>query len=366
MKRLLTVAVLIMVAIGISALEAVELGRIDYIEGGVTISRAGRTLSAPNIDDPLLSGDLIRTASDGQVVIAMDKSTGMRGTVTVRPKSTLYLKLDQVKGEPRTTVDLLAGSMGSKVSKIAGAPTVNVVTDSSVMGVRGTEYGVAVSVNDNTLVTCVEGSVSVSDGTQQLPVPAGHALEKQPGERLRLLPVAVSSVQQFTERWIADEIEAFKADPVRALSDYAKRYNDLADKFAKAYAPFQNSPTPRKWAEEDRTGVKINPMDPTVLREKKEIAGYLLNIRKVLFLFERIYYRVDELSDLVAGTAAEKSLIAPGMTAGDFLASVKADQDRLAAEVSRYRYIESLYAARDTEGGVFGGEDDFFNSSDGF
>jgi len=366
MKRLFIAAVLVASAFASWALESAELGRIDYIEGSVTISRLGKTITAPNIDDALLSGDLIKTSNDGQVVIAMDKSTGMRGTITIRPRSALYLKLDSIKGEPRTTVDLLTGSMGSKVSKIAGAPTVNVVTDSSVMGVRGTEYGVAVSVNDSVLVTCVEGSVAVSDGTDEVPVPAGHGLEKKPGERLRLLPVAVSSVQDFTDRWIADEIEAFKADAPRALADYAKRYQDLSAKFAAAYDPFQSSPTPRKWAEEDRSGVTVNPLDPTVLSEKKEMAGYLLNIRKVLFIFERVYYRVDELSDIVAGTSAEKSLVAPGLTAEDFLASVKADRDKLAAEVSRYRYIESLYAERDPEGDFFGNQDDFFNSSGGF
>ena len=43
-------------------------------------------------------------------------------------------------------------------------------------------------------------------------------------------------------------------------------------------------------------------------------AGYLLNIRKVLFIFERVYYRMDEISDLVAGTPDEKRAIRPGQT----------------------------------------------------
>jgi hypothetical protein len=366
MKRFFIAAILAASALMAWALQSVELGRIDYIEGSVTIGRVGKTIKAPNIDDALLSGDLIRTGSDGQVVIAMDRSTGMRGTVTVNPRSTLYLKLDFMEGQPRTTIDFLTGSMRSKVTKIAGTPRVNVVTDSSVMGVRGTEYGVAVSVNDDVLVTCTEGKVAVSDGTDEMPVPAGHGLEKKPGESLMLLPVAVSSIQDFTQRWMTEEIEAFKADAPRALTDYARRYRDLAARFAEAYAPFQKSPIPRKWAEEDRSGAKIDPMDPSVLQEKKEIAGYLLNIRKVLFIFERVYYRVDQLSDIIAGTSAERALVAPDMTAGEFLQSVKADRDRLASEVARYRYIESLFAERDTEGGFFGNQDDFFNSSDGF
>ena len=306
MKRLFIGTVLAASALMSWALQSVELGRIDYIEGNVTINRVGRTISAPNIDDPLFSGDLIRTGIDGQVVVAMDKSTGMRGSVTINPRSTLYLRLDSLKGQPRTTIDFLTGSMRSKVSKIAGEPRVDVMTESSVMSVRGTEYGVAVSVNDNVLVTCTDGMVVVSDGTDEVPIPAGHGLEKKPGEGLMLLPVAVSSIKDFSQRWMTEEIDAFKADAPRALADFAKRYQDLAAKFAEAYAPFQQSPTPRKWAEEDRSGVKIDPLDPSVLQEKKEIAGYLLNIRKVLFIFERVYYRVDQLSDIASGTARRK------------------------------------------------------------
>jgi hypothetical protein len=165
---------------------------------------------------------------------------------------------------------------------------------------------------------------------------------------------------------MADEISAFRADAPRALAAYAKRYADLSAKFAAAYDPFQKSATPKKWAEEDRTQAKINPLDPTVLREKKEVAGYLLNLRKVLFIFERIYYRIDEISDLVAGTPDEKRLIRPGLTVGDFLASVRGERDKLAAEVARYRYIESLYQARNPDGDAFSSGDDFFSSSDGF
>jgi len=183
---------------------------------------------------------------------------------------------------------------------------------------------------------------------------------------MRFIPVAVSSVKEFSQRWITDEISAFKADAPRALADYARRYADLSAKFAAAYEPFRQSPTPKKWADEDRSGAKINPLDPSVLREKKEIAGYLLNIRKVLFIFERVYYRADELSDAIAGTDAEKLEVRPGQTAGDFIASVKAERDMLAAQVARYRYIEDLYRQRSPDGGAFSSDDDFFSSPDGF
>ncbi len=375
MKRVLIGVLLAVSAIAASALASPKVGAIDYAEGAISIGRGGKTISAPNIGDPVLSGDLIRTQGDGMLVIAMDKNTGMGGKITVKPRSSLYINLDAVKGEPRTQIQILTGAIGSKVSKVTGSPTVTVTSSSAVMAVRGTEFEVVVSINANdagadsqqpTLITCTESKVAVNDGSGEVEVPAGKVLEKRPGEKPRFVPVAVSSVKGYSQKWIADEISAFRADAPRALADYAKRYTDLSAKFAAAYDAFQKSPTPKKWADEDRTGAKINLLDPAVLREKKEIAGYLLNIKKVLFIFERVYYRVDEISDAIAGTAYEKREVKPGQTAGDFISAVKAERDKLAAEVARYHYIEGLFQQRSPDGDAFSSDDDFFASSDGF
>lgn len=375
MKRLLIVCMLVASALAAAALSAARVGAIDYAEGGVSIGREGRTISSPNIGDPVFSGDLIRTQADGMTVIAMDKNTGMIGNLTIKPRSALYVNLDEVKGEPRTRIQILTGAIGSKVTKFSGSPTVTVTTSSAVMAVRGTEYEVVVSINAGdaspgapqaTLVTCTESKVSVNDGQEEVEVPAGKVLEKRPGARLRFLPVAVSSVKGFSEKWIADEIAAFRADAPRALADYAKRYAALSERFAAAYDPFQKSPTPRKWAEQDRAGTKVASLDPSSLRDSKEIAGYLLTIRKVLFAFERVYYRMDDVSELIAGTPDERRQVAPGQTAGDFLAAVRADRDRIAAQVARYCYIEALYRQRNPGGEAFSSDDDFFKSSDGF
>lgn len=375
MKRLLLSLVLPLLGLALFAAEPLPLGRIDYVEGGVSLTRAGKVLPDPNPDDPLFSGDLVKTAGDGLLVIAMDKSTGMGGTITVRSKSALYLRLSEAKGEKKTQIDLLAGSVGSKVKKLAsGAGTMQVTTGGTVAGVRGTEFEVAVSVNEASLVVCSEGEVSYGDGKEELPVPAGKAVEKRPGERLRYLPVAVSSVRQFREKWIADEIAAFRADPVRALAAYEKNYTTLSGNFAKAFEPFQKSEVLRKWIEEDRAGAKLRALDPAVMREKKAIVGDLQSLRKTLFIFERVYYRLEEIEGLVAGTALERRELRPGLTAGDFLRKVRDEREGLARRVGLFRYAEKLYELRNEGGagmpgssggdGFFGDDSDFFGGSD--
>jgi hypothetical protein len=342
-----------------------KVGKIDYIEGGVSISRSGKTISDPNIDDPLQSGDLIKTAGDGMMVIAFDKNTGMSGKLTVSARTSLYLKVESVKGQPKTSIDLLAGTLGSKVTKIAGTPTMSVQTSVAVMGVRGTEYAIAVSVNDAILVTCVEGEVACTDGQSELAVPAGKVVEKRSGEKLKYLPVAISSVKEFRQKWMTDEIAVFRVDAPRALADYEKRYSKLAAQFATDFGPFQKSAALKKWLDEDRAGTKVNPMSPAVMAEKKEMAGHLLKLRKTLFMFERIYYRVDEILSIIEGTPLERSELRPGLTAGDFLLRVKAERDQLARNTALFRYAENLYASRNPDGSAIGGaEDDFFGGED--
>jgi len=124
----------------------------------------------------------------------------------------------------------------------------------------------------------------------------------------------------------------------------------------------------------------VDPHPLHALQAVREIEATLVNevqkvhfrellepkMRKVLFLFERVYYRADELSDAIMGTEAEKSEIRPGQTAGDFIRTVLTERDKLAAMVARYRYIEDLYRQRSPDGEAFSEDDDFFSSSDGF
>jgi len=358
------------------ALATPQVGSIDYVEGTVSIGRSGKTISAPNIGDPIFSGDLVKTTSDGLLVIAMGKGSGMSGTITVRARSTLYLNLDKVKDQPRTKIDIITGSIGSKVAKLAGAGgTMSVASSSAVMAVRGTEFEIYISINMDdekadggqaVLVTCEEGAVAVSDGTSEISAPAGKVVEKRPGKGLRYMPVGVSSVREYGQRWVTDEISAFRADAPRTLGAYAKRYDELSARFVKAFARFKASSIPKRWADEDRTGAAVRPLDPKTMREKKEMAGILLEIRKVLFMFERVYCRADEISAAIAGTDLEKREIRKGLTAGEFLRKLAADRAELEDQVARYRYIAALYAARSPDGEAFSEDDDFFSSPDGF
>lgn len=368
MKHIVAVAALALISVSTIFAQA-SFGEIEYVEGDVTLTRGLKNLGDLNIGDEVLVDDFIKTGSDGVAIIALDRTTGMRGTLTIKARSAVYVRVSQNDAGPKTTLELVAGQIGSKVAKLSASPTLQVKTDSAVMGVRGTEFGVSTSVSGNVLIFCSEGTVEASDGETTVQVPKGRAVEKRTAERLRAVPVAVSSPEDFANRWIADEIEAFRANPARVLAAFEKRYADLGARFGAALEDLQMKVALRKWMDEDRSGARVNPRSPETLREKKELISSILEIRKILFIFERIYYRIDEASALVAGTAAERAEIRPGLTVGAFLRQFDTDRERLARAMAFFRYAERLYALRNEGGAGFSGlggedDDDFFGSSD--
>lgn len=372
MKRIAIIALALLAVSQTFAQKAAPFGSIDYVEGSAIVVRSGKSLGEANIGDDVLPDDMIKTAADGLVVIALDRSTGMRGTLTIKSKSVAYIRLTPDAAGAKSTIEMMAGQLSSKLAKLSGNPTLQVQTDSVVMGVRGTQFSIAGSVNGSVLVVCTEGAVACTDGGEPVSVPAGKAVEKKAGERLKLVPVAISSAEQFEKRWIADEIEAFKGNAVRALADYEKRYTDYMARFNEAFAPLQRSEVLSKWIREDAAGVVPSAGDATTLREKKAIAGDILATRKVLFIFERLYYRIVELDQYVMGTTLEKAELRAGLTVGDFVRRVRSDAPALEKRVFLFRYAEKLYEQRNSGGAGLpgmsapgaGSEDDFFGSSD--
>jgi hypothetical protein len=365
MKRSILVMIGLSIVLSVFAQAQRPFGSIDYAEGTVSIVRAGKSLGDAYIGDDVMPDDMVRTGADGLVIISLDRSTGMRGTLTVKARSVVYLRLQPSDSGVRSTIELVSGQIGSKLARIAGTPSLNVQTESVVMGVRGTAFDIATSVNGSVLILCTEGQVAAKDELTTYTVVAGQGVERKVGQRLRMIPVAITSPERFQQQWISDEIAAFKANAPRALADYERRYIDLMARFTAAFDPLQKSEVLSKWIREDVMGSRITPNDPAVMREKREMIGPIMDVRKILFIFERIYYRILELEGIIAGTSLERTVLRPGLTAADFLRHVKQDAPGLERRMFLFRYAERLYELRNTGGaGMFGQDADAFFDSD--
>ena len=344
--------------------ESSSVGIVQELLGTVSVLRNGEPLGSFDIGDSVENFDLIKTGKDGSLVVALVRGTGMAGTLIVKPNSVFTVKTAVLDGTPSTEGELLGGSVGFKLRKISGDPQWQVRSGGTVMGIRGTDFDVSVSVNDSLLVACSDGRVECAgeDGDTQEAVP-GQAVEGKAGERLRRVGVAVSSLKDFQDRWYAEEISAFRASPVQVLDQYARTYLRYRDSFRSAHAKLAASPVFTEWKYEFGRGVRPSANNVQTMKQKSALVPTLMAIRRVLFLFERVYYRLDEVqSYLDAGALSAR--LSSGMTVRDFLRAFGTEKTELERKTAEYRFALRLFADRNDGQDPFSlgsDEDDFFD-----
>lgn len=348
MKGIVAAIALVVTAACAWGLESAAIGQVEYIEGTASCSRDGNDPAALDFGSPIHSGDLVKTGSGGRLVIALDKASGFSGSLTINANTTAYIDLDLIKGEPRTLVDLVSGSVGARVKKIVGSPSMQVQTASAIAGVRGTEFEVATSVNDAVLVTCSDGEVSCEDDSGAVTaVTAGRVLEKRGAARPRFLDVSAADLPGYRQRWAQGELDAFRADPLKCIMAYEKRYAEFSSKLQAALERLQSSPVLKAWMDEDRKVSKPSLRDPALARQKKEIFSSLRDLRRDLFLFERVFSRMDEIREAVQGTDIEARELRRGFTVGDFFRRFEKEKAVLEKRIGLFHYAQRLFAQRD-------------------
>lgn len=353
------------------------IGVIEYLNGEVSLTRAGTVMKDVDIGFAVENFDLLKTGSDGEVIIALDKGTGFAGTMKIKPKSVFSVKTESVKGVPATEGDLIAGAVSvketvDKSKKLAGTPSLRIRTTSTVMGVRGTEFDVSLSVNDSLLVGCSEGAVvCTGEKGDELEAVPGQAVSRSAGERLKRVPVAVSRLETFRKEWIAEELGVFKAAPLRAINQYATQYRRMKAEFNKAFEPLARDDSLSLWSSEHRKGVTPRANDVSVMKQKSALVPKLMAVRRVLFLFERVYYRLEDIREQVGPGALRSSPLSSGGTVAEFYKEFEADRATFEKKAAAYRFALRLFAERNEGRDVnsFMGDDDggdFFDDTSSF
>jgi len=331
----------------LSAAAQAEIGSIAYLEEVVEIDRNRETI--PSWDVYIGMGvenyDLFRTDDTGYAEVELDSPRSAPAIVRISPNTSFYFEMNKIGRDDTTTIGLITGSLSVKVAKLSGRQNVEVATESALMGVRGTDFDVTLSPGGDILVTAEEGRVScIDDSGQELFAEPGKVVEKRPGELFREIPVAVSDLETFQRDWYAERLEVFKANALQAIKFYAGRYMQLKSRFDSAYGDLQgNTQILRKWYEEDRSGQIGGRMES--LREKKELIGELLELRKILYIFERVYFRLIELEGYYR-EGYGRGQIEPGLSSAAFFKRFDQEKQELGEKMTELRYITKLYAKR--------------------
>lgn len=130
--------------LGAGSVAAADIGRIKLATGAVTIERDGKPIPA-DVGARLQEGDAVRTGADGSVGITMNDDS----LLSAGPNSVLTLDafaLDPATSKGRFDASLNRGSLSVVSGRIAKqAPdAMTVRTPTMILGVRGTEFVVAV------------------------------------------------------------------------------------------------------------------------------------------------------------------------------------------------------------------------------
>ncbi|MBN1837290.1 MAG: FecR domain-containing protein [Spirochaetales bacterium] len=323
------------------------VGDIVYLEDGVSVSRNGQTLDPDSvyIGAALENYDLMRTDATGYAEVELTAPGSPEATVKVSPNTTFAFEINRHGKGSRNSVGLITGTLALKVQKLAGNQALEIATESALMGVRGTTFVVVVNPAGEVLVVTSEGQVScVDESGRELYAEPGQVVEKLPGESFRRIPVAVSSLEQFQRDWYADRLEVFKANALKAIRYYGLRYFELRERFEAGYRALKGErEVLRRWYEEDRRGQVGGRM--AVLRDKKALLPHLFELRKTLFLFERVYFRLEEL-ERYHREGYGRGSVQPGLSSSEFFRQFDRDRELLERQMAEVRYITKLYALR--------------------
>ena len=345
-KRILFKALLIL-SVVFPLFAGDEIGEITYTEGGVELIRNGEAYSD---DDVFIGGvieneDLITTESDGQMETELTSSSSSGAVIKISPNTSFTFEINRLGKTRKTSLGIITGTLSVKVKKLSANQDFEVKTDSAVLGVRGTSFVATSPPTGEILVTCNKGKVLCTDNSgKKLMAEPGAVVEKRPGEVFREIPVAVSDLESFRKNWYAERIEALKSNALKALRSYSLLYKKYYNEFNSEYTSLlKERQILNKWIKEDKAGQIGSNM--ALMREKKRIIGHLFKMRRVLFIFERVYFRMLELKTYY-DQGYGRGMLSSNMSAADFYRQFNSERKELTRKMAVVRYIIKLYAKR--------------------
>jgi len=339
------------------AVSAQVLGKIDYMEGSVDITRNGDHLRKVDIGTPIENLDLVKTSANGLVSIAFEKESGLTGSLQIVQGSTAMIRQDRISGSPSNEVQLMAGSVNLKVKRLAGMKSaVQVKTPSSVLGVRGTEFVVA-SFNGSAIVACKEGEVfcaAYSEMTQTRSFDSG--VSSVPGTMVEILESGSLNTGSFpsgnfeenwkamSDKWKTYNVSLFTANPVNFMDQFVPNWTTYSSKVIAGAETLRANPVLRKWLEDGKAGRSIGSMGDWV-QEKPSVMKDLIAIRPNMTVAMISWYRLQELIPLVPQSAMNRKL-SNGQTVKAFIAQFNRTSASISSAVALFDAAEKQYMLR--------------------
>jgi len=316
-------------------------GIISYVEGYVDVYRDGKLLDWELLDIGfgIEEFDLIETGDDGIVEVDLNLPSGTKTSLSVKSNTAFYFEMDKKGGKNQTSLQMLGGSIAFKVQKLTGNDTLNVQTESAVMGVRGTEFEVITSTEGGILVLCDEGAVSCKDdqGREVYSKP-GSVVDKVPEKRINAQPVSVDDLGLFRTYWVSTRDEVFKNGAAVFIKGYANQFLLFEPKFADAFTELlEVKPTLEKYGKDSETGNM-----GSLIKAKTEVSPGIVKMRSILPVFEMVFYRLKEL-EKYHSEGIGVGPISDNLSSTAFFNEYGAVKDNISRQMAEVRYLFKLY-----------------------
>ena len=296
MKRISIFLLTIFSLAGLAAQSDIK-GEIIYLEGEVNISRRGEMLPFNEVDMGLLleEEDVIKTGFDGYMEIELTYP-GQGSLLKVQPDTVFYFDKRENSGRSTARVNLLGGSIGLKVSKLTSNESMNVETQSAVMGIRGTEFDVNRAVTGEILVTCNEGKVSCATPAMETFSLPGTVCLQDDGKDFVNDNVSVTELDNYKNRWWNARMEALTTLGPLSVEYYTGRFDSQIILFDSAWNELKDNDMLFK-EYESILADGSTPSRAKATRDKMTLTSSVIKMRSALPLMEEVFYTLQLLKE---------------------------------------------------------------------
>jgi len=334
-------AVMFLVSAAAFAIEPV--GRIVYLEGVVDLQRDGDILELWDSDIGLeiYNYDLIETGYDGFVEIELTGQRSRGTKVKVDTETAFYFDVARISGDSKTNIMMMSGALSFKVQKLTGNEELNVKTESTVMGVRGTDFKVQRAPEGSVLVTCVEGRVACEDDRkmERYAMP-GSIVEKKSGSSLSRVDIDVGDENLYGTYWGGKREEIFRAGAETFVKGYAVQYVNYLPRFIEAFENLSSvGDLLETYGREDSVSAGFSSRMITV---KAETTDELIMMRSILPLFEHAFYAVQVL-EKYHQSGIGRTRINSGLSSDEFFADFGMKKNDIKNKLADVRHYIKLY-----------------------
>ena len=276
--------------------------------GEVSISRNGEIMDEYDIDygTAIKAHDIIQTGPDGYVEISVDTPVSPNVSVKVLKNTTLYMDHAMKQQSPQTTFNIQRGAIQTRTAALIQGSQLNVKTDSSVMGVRGTVFSVVTSPDTALLVTCREGKVACTTDGEDSFIQPGNIYETEPDGTYILKELNPDDIDSYIDQWQQARIDALMINGAVSLEHYANLYLQSAPGFLETYAELDSKKEIfKKWGEIIEKGETLSMGEAT--KDKISLSNGIIRLRSRLPMMEHTFYTLYDLTNILKSSSEVQS-----------------------------------------------------------